>query len=81
MLPCDSIMMKGLPEIEAESEAIRRLTRRVQAEYSEMPGLSVTMPQAQRLLGIDRQTCAVVMRTLINRGFLKRTQKDTYIRA
>jgi predicted transcriptional regulator of viral defense system len=75
------MVMKAVLQMEVESEAIRRLTRRVHAEYSEMPGLSVTMPQAQRLLGIDRQTCAVVMRTLIDRGFLKRTQRGTYIRA
>jgi len=46
---------------QTESETIRQLTTRVQAEYSEMPGLCVTMPQAQRLLGIDPQTCAVVL--------------------
>lgn len=75
------MVMRALLQMEVESEAIRRLMRRVQAEYLEMPGLSVTMPQAQRLLGIDRQTCALVMRTLTNRGFLKRTPRGTYIRA
>ena len=36
-----------------------------------MPGLSVTLPQAQRLLGIDRETCAVVIRTLVDHRFLQ----------
>jgi len=66
---------------DAGSETIRRLTRRVEAEYSEMPGLSVTMPQAQRLLGIDPTTCAVVMKSLVSRGFLRQTSRGTYIRA
>ena len=75
------MMINARLEVEAGSETIRRLTRRVEAEYLEMPGLSVTMPQAQRLLGIDPKTCAVVMRTLVSRGFLRRTPRGTYIKA
>jgi predicted transcriptional regulator of viral defense system len=71
---------KTVVEIECESEAIRQLARRVQADYAEMPGLSVTMPQAQRLLNIDRQTCAFVLKTLVSRGFLRRTAQGRYIR-
>ena len=74
-------MINGRLETETASETIRRLTRRVEAEYSEMPGLSVTMSQAQRLLGIDPNTCAVVIKALVNRGFLRRTSRGTYIRA
>jgi predicted transcriptional regulator of viral defense system len=74
-------MLRNTPtEVQTESETIRHLTKRVQAEYSEMPGLSVTMPQAQRLLGIDPETCAVILRTLVVRGFLRRTPRGTYIR-
>jgi hypothetical protein len=76
-----SLVTNALRETEAGSEAIRRLTRRVVAEYSEMPGLSITMPQAQRLMGADPNVCVVVMKTLVSRGFLKRTSRGTYIRA
>ena len=69
-----------VPETKREVAAVRDLTRRVQAEYTEMPGLSVTLPQAQRLLGIDRQTCVVVIRTLVDRRFLRRTPQGTYVR-
>ena len=75
------MLKNALLEVEAESETIRRLTRRVEAEYFEMPGLSVTMPQAQRLLGIEPETCAVVLKALIRRGVLRRTPRGTYIRA
>ena len=61
--------------------ALRDLMRRVQAEYTEMPGLSVTLPQAQRLLGIDRETCAAVIRTLVERQFLRRTPQGRFIRS
>jgi len=59
---------------------LRDLTRRVQAEYTEMPGLSVTLTQAQRLLGIDRETCVIVIRTLVDRRFLRRTPQGRYVR-
>lgn len=72
--------MQTLLEVEREAATIRHLTRRVQSEYAEMPGLSVTMPQAQRLLDIDRTTCTLVFKTLVNRGFLRRTPKGTYVR-
>jgi hypothetical protein len=67
-------------EQEAGGGRIEELTRRVLAEYSEMPGLSVTLPQAQRLLAADQQTCSVVFNALIRRGFLKRTGRGRYIR-
>jgi len=74
-------MSQTLMEVELNTGPIRHLIRRVHAEYSEMPGLSVTMPQAQRLFGIDSETCAAVLTTLIVRGFLRRTAKGTYVRA
>jgi hypothetical protein len=65
--------------IDAEAESIRELTRRVQAEYEEMPGLSVTLVQAQRLMAIDEPTCAAVLRALISRGVLRRTTQGRYV--
>jgi hypothetical protein len=41
----------------ASSESVRELARRIEAEYGEMPGLSVTLRQAQRLWAVDRHTC------------------------
>lgn len=69
-----------IPEVERHVTALRDLTRRVQAEYTEMPGLSVTLAQAQRLLGVDRETCTAVIRTLVDRRFLRRTPQGTYVR-
>ena len=63
-----------------EAKTIHELTRRVQAEYAEMPGLSVTLAQAQRLLATDEPTCAEVFELLINRGVLRRTPQGRYVR-
>jgi Fic family protein len=70
-----------LLDMQRQAGTIRDVTRRVQAEYSEMPGLSVTLSQAQRLLDIDRPTCTTVFQTLVQQGVLRRTAQGRYIRA
>jgi hypothetical protein len=64
-----------------EQEAATALSRRVRAEYAEMPGLSVTLAQAQRLWAVDRRTCEAVFTRLIARGVLKVTAKGRIVRA
>ena len=66
---------------EVQSAAVQDLARRVQAEYQEMPGLSVTLAQAQKLLAADQRTCAAVFKLLISRGVLRKTAHGRYIRA
>ena len=60
---------------------VRTLMQQVQAEYAEMPGLSVTLPQAQRLWAVDRLTCEDVFRRLIAMGVLRLTTKGRFVRA
>jgi hypothetical protein len=62
------------------SPGMAALLVRVQSEYLEMPGLNLTEPQARRLWGLDGNTCAVVLATLIKRGFLRRSASGTYVR-
>lgn len=68
-------------DTEARAQVMRDLTRRIQGEYAEMPGLSITLGQARRLLAIDETTCTAVFRTLIKRGVLRRTSEGQYVRA
>ena len=75
------MMTQTLTRIDKQAETIRELARRVQAEYAEMPGLSVTLPQAQRLLAIDAPTCAAVFGALVKRRILRRTGEGRYVRA
>ena len=60
--------------------ALHELLQKIEGEYREMPALSVTAPQAQRLWGLDRMTCGFVLMTLTQRGVLKRTASGTYVR-
>ena len=68
-------------DVRAASQAMRRLMQQVQAEYAEMPGLSVTLPQAQRLWAADQATCEEAFSRLISTGVLRRTRKGRFIRA
>jgi hypothetical protein len=46
------------------------LVERIRAEFLEMPGLQLTLEQAQRFWGIDRAACRQVFDSLIEIGFL-----------
>jgi hypothetical protein len=48
------------------------LLKRIRGEYLEMPGLRLTLPQAQRLFGLDPVACALVFETLTRERFLTR---------
>lgn len=44
--------------------------KRVRAEFLEMPGLRLTRQQAQRLWGLDGETCANLLAVLVYGMFL-----------
>jgi hypothetical protein len=79
------IMLTERPRTSTNTEpritpAIHKLLQRIQGEYREMPGLSLTAPQAQRLWGLDSTTCGFVLTTLVGRKVLKRTAIGKYVR-
>ena len=55
--------------------------RRVQGEYIEMPGLRLTIAQAQRLWGLDRAVCDALLGALVETKFLFRTRDGAFIRS
>jgi hypothetical protein len=55
------------------------ILRRIVAEFSEMPGLKLTVAQAQRLWAIDRPTCERLIDSLTESGFLVRTRDGAVI--
>jgi hypothetical protein len=65
----------------ARSDTVRELARRIEAEYGEMPGLSVTLRQAQRLWATDHHTCQTALDRLIARGVVRRTIRGRFVRA
>lgn len=60
---------------------VRPLVDRVRGEFTEMPGLQLTVPQAARLLGIEQNACRDVIETLVASSFLRRTPEGMIVRA
>jgi len=56
------------------------LLQRVYSEFLEMPGLRLTRQQAQRLWGLDEETCDQVLACLIDAKFLCRPDHGMYAR-
>lgn len=53
---------------------------RVRAEFVEMPGLELTLPQAVRLWNLGVDDCRNVLDALADAGFLKWTPRRTVVR-
>ena len=64
-------------------EPVRRasLARRIAAEFQEMPGLVLTVPQASRFLGVDSASCERILSLLEKQGLLRRLDGGSYSRA
>jgi hypothetical protein len=54
--------------------------QRIRGEYLEMPGLHLTLPQAQRLCGVDSAVCQRVFDALVETGFLCVKTDGSYAR-
>jgi hypothetical protein len=67
--------------LDTPGQTVRTLMKQVRAEYAEMPGLSVTLSQAQRLWAVDHATCEEVFSRLVARGLLRMTTKGRFVRA
>lgn len=53
---------------------------RIRAEFLEMPGLSLTLDQAQRLLGVERAVCKTILDALVDAKFLRVKANGSYVR-
>ena len=58
---------------------LESLIARIRGEYSEMPGLRLTVAQACRLWQIDGPTCESVFEQLVREAFLYTTASGAYI--
>jgi hypothetical protein len=63
-----------------EDREFGRLLNRVEAEYQEMPGLCVNLPQACRLWHLDKATCEQVLDALVHDHFLRLTRKGLFVK-
>lgn len=60
--------------------SVEAVTKRVRAEFEEMPGLTLTEHQAAKLFGIEQQTCRDVIGQLIDESYLRKTRSGSFVR-
>lgn len=53
---------------------------RIRGEFLEMPGLSLTPAQAQRLWALEREVCDGLLTALVTEGFLARRSDGVFLR-
>ena len=53
----------------------------IRAEYLEIPGLSLTKRQVQRLWNLDQVTTEAVLAALVDVKFLRCTRHHAYVRS
>ena len=53
---------------------------RLRSEFVEMPGLRLTLPQVQRLCGVDALLCRAILEALVDVKFLAVDHEGRYVR-
>ena len=56
--------------VSTERETDSNLETRIRAEFAEMPGLKLTLPQASRLFNVERVQCGRILDELVTHGDL-----------
>ena len=69
-----------MSRIAGETDVDPRLWEQVHAEYLEMPGLQLTLPQASRLWNTNLEVSQQVLNALVDSAFLRRSGPH-YVRA
>ena len=72
------MMTAHAPAYDCTQANVTALLTRMKAEFLEMPGLHLTLKQAQRLWTLDRGVCACLLDTLVHEGFLRLRPDGTY---
>ena len=59
---------------------VQQVARAIHGDYLDMPGLSLTREQVQRLYSLDALTSESVLAALVDLRFLTRTGAGRYVR-
>jgi hypothetical protein len=60
------------------SKTLSDVLQRIRSEYLEMPGLSLTANQIQRLCAIESEVCGIAIDALVSAGFLSMRPGGAY---
>ncbi len=59
---------------------VEHAAARVRAEFEEMPGMTLTLPQAERLFGLDQDLLRTIVERLVRASYLRRTNGGAFTR-
>lgn len=76
--PFEARARNGFVTEQALAEPIPALVLRIRGEYSEMPGLRLTVPQAARLFGVAPDVAHSVLDELHRASLLTRSDRGMY---
>lgn len=57
---------------------IEDVVMRIEAEFLQMPGLKLTVPEAQRRFGVDEIMCEAILDALVDAEVLVKTRDRVY---
>jgi hypothetical protein len=77
-VPLTPLKIPSLAPRPEHSAADQKLVERVRREFSDMRGLSPTMPQARRLFHLEQDECFEIFAQLLQEGFLDLGADDRY---
>ena len=63
-----------------QTRRFKEALARVQHLFVHTPGVKLTTADAAQMAGLDRQVCRVVLRTLIETGFLEQRVRGMFVR-
>jgi hypothetical protein len=67
-------------ESELRISTLKYVERRLLREYLDLPGLSLTLAQAARLVSMDAPSCQLVLNDLVSAHCLAHSESGTYVR-
>jgi hypothetical protein len=77
-VPLASLKISSLTQRLDRPAADQKLVERVRREFSDMRGLSPTMPQARRMFHLEHDECYEIFAQLLQEGFLDLGADDRY---
>jgi hypothetical protein len=79
-MPSETTAMITMIEQPRVETGVSTWLNQICAEYREMPGLSLTQPQMQRLWGFEPHVCAALVDSLVAAHVLRCTPRGRYVR-
>ena len=61
--------------------SVEQVTARIRAEFDEVPGLVLTVPQASKFFGLDHEMTQSVIERLVDSSFLGKTRNGALVRS